>query len=106
MPIKLCLEPRCPNPAHHRGRCPDHTRQRNRSHRQTKAIYHTKRWLILRRHILHHNPICQHCDNTLATQVDHITPIEHGGDPWSPTNCQALCGPCHARKTRGEQHVH
>lgn len=42
-----------------------------------------------------------------ATVVDHITP--HRGDPvlfWSRSNHQALCKPCHDRKTGSEDTPH
>jgi 5-methylcytosine-specific restriction protein A len=38
-----------------------------------------------------------------ATVVDHIKP--HQGDPelfWDSENLQALCAPCHSRKTASE----
>jgi 5-methylcytosine-specific restriction protein A len=100
MPTRLCLHPRCPNPATHRGRCPTHSRARNRDTHQNKSIYNSKRWQILRRHILYHQPLCG-C-GMIATDVDHITPIEQGGDPYNPANLQALCHPCHSRKTSRE----
>ena len=98
MPVRPCTEPRCPQVATQRGRCPDHARRDTHRNRQ---IYNSKRWRILRRHVLHHNPICQHCDRELATHVDHIRPTEQGGDPWSIANLQALCR-CHGRRTKAE----
>ena len=52
--------------------------------------------------MLYDHPICQHCDQELATDVDHMKPIEQGGDPWSLSNLQALSAPCHGRKTKAE----
>jgi 5-methylcytosine-specific restriction enzyme A len=52
--------------------------------------------------VLFDYPICQHCDRELATDVDHIRPIERGGDPWALSNLQALCAPCHGRKMKAE----
>jgi 5-methylcytosine-specific restriction endonuclease McrA len=101
MPTRLCANPSCPNPATYRGRCTIHQTKHNRDTHRNRHIYTSKRWKILRRHILHHTPLCT-CGE-IATDVDHITPIEQGGDPWSPTNLQALCHPCHSRKTKAEQ---
>ena len=107
MPTRLCTAPRCPNPAIYRGYCHTHAEQRNRQthNYQSVLLYKRKRWRILRRHILDQQPICQHCDRTLATEVDHIQPIEHGGQPYDPANLQALCTPCHSAKTQAELHA-
>ncbi len=106
MPVRLCTEPRCPRVATHQGPCPDHARRRtadrNQRRQQSRKIYLSKRWRILRRRVLYDNPICQACDNSLATDVDHITPIERGGDPWFRANLQALCARCHGRQTKAE----
>lgn len=37
-----------------------------------------------------------------ATDVDHITRIEEGGDPWDETNLQGLCHSHHSQKTARE----
>jgi 5-methylcytosine-specific restriction enzyme A len=106
MPVRLCTEPRCPQVATVRGLCPDHTRQRtadrNGRRRESRKVYNSKRWRILRRRVLYDHPICQHCDSVLATEVDHIKPIEQGGDAWALANLQALCARCHGRKTKAE----
>jgi 5-methylcytosine-specific restriction protein A len=102
MPVRLCLEPRCPKPAHYRGRCPTHARTRNHHTHHHRAIYNSKRWQTLRRHILHHQPLCTHC-GAIATDVDHIIPITQGGPIWAKANLQPLCNPCHSHKTRHEQ---
>ena len=39
-----------------------------------------------------------------ASEVDHITPRRAGGLD-EEENLQALCKPCHSRKTRAEQGV-
>lgn len=38
---------------------------------------------------------------TPATDVDHVTPLRRGGTN-DPANLQALCHPCHSRKTCAE----
>lgn len=48
---------------------------------------------------------CQCCKAkgilTLATEVDHILPIFEGGKD-DLGNLQAICGPCHQKKTHAE----
>lgn len=105
MPIRLCLEPRCPNPATYRGRCHHHARS-NELHthdRARKRIYNSRRWKLLRKRVLFEQPLCANGCDAISTDVDHIRAIEDGGDPWARTNLQALCQRCHSRKTRQEQ---
>ena len=35
-------------------------------------------------------------------EVDHIIPLDRGGAALDPGNAQALCVPCHFKKTRAE----
>ena len=102
MPVRLCLEARCPNPQTYRGRCQRHARQRERVTHPNKHIYNSAKWANTRRKQLHDHPLCAECGR-IATDVDHIQPIEHGGDVWSPDNLQSLCRKHHGRKTRTEQ---
>jgi 5-methylcytosine-specific restriction protein A len=53
-------------------------------------------------------PLCEHCRTAkpprvrLATQLDHIKPLEDGGDDFDcddEQNRQGLCDDCHAAKT-------
>ena len=57
-----------------------------------------KRKLILKRD----NGLCIHCLTagraTIATEVDHITPLHKGGT-YDDDNLQSLCHACHATKT-------
>lgn len=59
----------------------------------------------LRRRFLMRNPLCKHCQDagrlTVAQQVDHIVPLHINGED-SDENKQALCIPCHKRKTASE----
>jgi 5-methylcytosine-specific restriction endonuclease McrA len=108
VPTKLCLEPRCPNPARPgKGRCVDHDRQAEaarsaRRRETTNGIFKTKRWALTRGAVLARDPICKACDNALSTQVDHIVPLEDGGDPYRLEGLQGLCDPCHWSKTARE----
>jgi 5-methylcytosine-specific restriction endonuclease McrA len=55
-----------------------------------------------RKLILSAEPLCRHCakqgKTTVATEVDHIKPLESGGD-YSVDNAQPLCHDCHVKKT-------
>jgi 5-methylcytosine-specific restriction endonuclease McrA len=104
VPHRLCLEPRCPEPATWRGRCPVHRTQRNRETRSKNAkVYNTKRWRLLRRRKLFLTPLCECGCDRIATDVHHIKDIEQGGDPWSLDNLESLTHECHARITRARQ---
>jgi 5-methylcytosine-specific restriction endonuclease McrA len=101
-PVRLCLQPGCGEHAHYRGRCPIHSKDENRrQHSSPGRIYGLRRWQMLRRRRLSLNPLCVVCGQ-LATEVDHIQPIEDGGDPWSLDNTQSLCASCHSSKTNAE----
>ena len=103
MPIRVCLEPRCPNPATWRGRCRLHARTNDRSiKRAGYHIYRTAKWRHVRNRHLHQHPLCADC-GTIATDVHHITDLADGGQPYAPHNLQSLCHPCHSRRTRATQ---
>jgi len=66
-----------------------------------------RRWQRYRLLFLQDHPLCSdpsHGDRPVAaTEVDHVEP--HRGDHekfWDPGNHQALCKPCHSRKTARE----
>ena len=101
MPVRLCKDSTCPEPASYRGRCATHARVVNRDTHRNRHIYNSKRWRMLRRSVLFDEPLCP-C-GAIATDVDHIQPIEQGGAPFDRENCQALCKRCHSAKTRNEQ---
>lgn len=60
----------------------------------------------LRRQLFREQPLCQHCllvgRTTLATQRDHIIPLEEGGQD-TKENTQALCQECHDVKSKAER---
>lgn len=97
-------------PCHHTRPCPDHDRpddhdrQRDRARNLDRAtslaVYRSPRWRHLRTKYLAEHPTCNapRCF-ALAEDVDHVTPIEDGGEPWNEQNLQALCHACHSRKT-------
>lgn len=87
-----------------KGKCPLHAAEadaaRNAGRARSLAVYRSARWRRLRARILRERPWCEHpgCREP-ATDVDHITPIEDGGDPWDEDNLQPLCHPHHSEKT-------
>jgi 5-methylcytosine-specific restriction endonuclease McrA len=104
MPIRLCLEASCPEPAVYRGRCATHAKRRNReTTSENKAVYNSNRWKRLRAHYLLHHSICERCDRVLATEVHHKRDISRGGNSWAVANLEALCKPCHSQITRQAQ---
>lgn len=48
--------------------------------------------------------MCVECGDP-SQVVDHIVPINQGGDPWSVDNMQAMCHACHNRKSGKEAHI-
>ena len=70
--------------------------------------YSTQRWQRVRRFKLRQNPLCELCIKVgyiePATTVDHIVPINKGGDPFPGLyRLMSLCASCHNQKTRHEQ---
>ena len=72
------------------------------------ALRHTSRgaWSALRARILTRDcGLCQPCKREgklkLAREVDHLTPVVHGGTD-AEGNLQAICIPCHKAKTLAE----
>lgn len=73
---------------------------------EARSVHNTRRWRSLRAAFLRAHPLCALCSRpTPATEVDHIVAIRDGGAPWSWDNLQALCKPCHSRKTGAGERV-
>ena len=79
----------------------------NRTRRKNQEFYDSKAWRKLSKWFRKKNPLCAHCrDKGIAKEaqlVDHIVPIEQGGEPLSESNLQSLCIPCHNTKTAEER---
>lgn len=105
-PKKPCRFPGCPKLTH-QTYCEQHTKQVNayyNRHQRPKRInkrYHHG-WPKLRQQYLTLHPFCEMCESqgrvTIATEVHHILPLEHGGTN-DLKNLMALCKPCHSRIT-------
>ena len=63
------------------------------------SLMQTAAYQRLRKKILKRNPLCAVCAVSPATEVDHIIPLQFGGDPLDQDNLQGLCSPCHWEKT-------
>ena len=91
--------------------CPEHRQAADDAHRapadEGPRIYDTRRWRRFRKQILSERPVCEDCDEALATQVDHIIRVRVMPQlAFDPVNVQALCHPCHSRKTARETGWH
>lgn len=79
---------------------------RTRRHEPERAFYKSAAWQRTREAFLRAHPLCCACEvmglTVAARAVDHITPIKSGGERLDWRNLQALCIPCHNRKTTGE----
>ena len=71
----------------------------SKHHQQISGSRYRKQRKIL----LEENPICNVCDDEPAIELDHIIPLEQGGDPWDSENLQSICKTCHEVKTAREQ---
>lgn len=81
--------------------------QRYDSQRPAYHSLYNDKWQKYRRAYLAKHPFCVECRKAgiieEATEVDHI--IDHKGNLklfWDKSNHQALCKPCHSKKTRRE----
>ena len=71
--------------------------------RQHPAIVNPRRWRALRRRIVNSDGWrCVQCGKAGRLEVDHVVPIQAGGDWWEPENLQTLCRTCHFAKTARE----
>lgn len=61
-----------------------------------------RRWQHVRRIVLERDGWrCRACGG-YGNEVDHVTPLQHGGDPYDEAGLQCLCRGCHLAKTRRE----
>ncbi len=113
--LRACSRPGCPNLVR-RGRCEDHEKQMQQEYDSQRGSSAQRgygaRWQRLRQIFLNANPLCAdpfclHANNgeiIAAIEVDHIVPKRHGGTDIVK-NLQALCKPCHSRKTAEENNT-
>lgn len=64
---------------------------------------HVRRWARVRQAVLNRDGWrCRECGRAGRLEVDHVVPLDKGGDPWAESNLQCLCRACHIEKTRTE----
>ena len=106
-PLRYCAFPGCGERTT-QGRCEAHRKQhgeqkdRSRKRTEHRWVYNSVAWHRLKQVILSASPICAICQRAWAREVDHIVPMYDGGEQFDAANLQALCKPCHSRKTRRE----
>lgn len=108
-PKSSCTIPGCPNRVERGSRCAIHQTERHtlideRRESSTKRGYDAE-WRKIRATFLAEYPLCVRClaDGLpiVATEVDHIKPLRHGGT-HDYSNLQSLCHRCHSAKTMRE----
>ena len=77
---------------------------KTKHHRYSKRVTATRRWQVLRMAIIERDGFrCKECGARGRLEVDHIKPVRtHPELSFAPANLQALCPPCHTKKTRVE----
>ena len=92
------------------GYCDDHRNEGWQQHQRGQNLHqrgYGSKWDVIRARILKRDRhICQECLRNKkpvpASTVDHIIPKAQGGTD-EDSNLQALCWPCHKRKTATER---
>jgi len=101
-PLRFCRAPGC-SARVRRGYCPVHAEARRQAfhYKYSEVTLYGGAWKRARLAFLGKHPRCK-CGR-LANEVDHVIP--HRGSLelfWDSANWQALCRPCHTRKTARE----
>ena len=88
--------------------CEAHRKELARQYNQTQrdpeivAFYKSEAWQKARKAKLSIDPLCEVClkaqRTVVATVVDHIHEVRHGGDRLDMANLQSLCASCHSKK--------
>lgn len=69
-------------------------------------FYNSRAWRKARKLFLQKNPLCVDCEKeglvVAATVVDHIIPINLGGEKLSESNFQSMCSSHHNAKSARE----
>ena len=85
----------------------DNTPTSHRQGKNNRTFYQSHRWHEYSRQYRKKHPLCVQClkegKTVRSAAVDHILPIEQGGDMWNPANHQALCIKHHSIKTKEER---
>ncbi|MGA2466426.1 MAG: HNH endonuclease [Thermodesulfobacteriota bacterium] len=108
--FKVCKEHSCNNRFTDlkESYCLEHRRVRQQRYDRTERdpeivkFYNSRAWKAARTMQFNLHPLCQLClkVNIIreATTVDHIVPIDMGGEKLDQMNLQSVCASCHASK--------
>jgi len=82
-------------------------RERSRARREaTKGVYKTKMWQRRRMQVFSRDPLCADgrvCGGKAPSmEVDHVIPLDQGGDRYAMSNLRGTCSACHHAKTAQE----
>ncbi len=112
MPLRQCIEPKCPGTTRAGTRCKIHELERRRKRQRgqdarrgkTAARGYGAKWRRTKNAYLEaQGHQCEQCD-ARATAAHHKSPIREGGDS-DDGNLEALCHSCHGRITAAEKRV-
>lgn len=74
--------------------------------KDNSEFYNSWPWRKFSKRYKESHPLCVECEKkdlvVLAKVVDHINPINNGGEKLSEDNVQGLCESCHNRKSANE----
>lgn len=109
-----CRHPGCARLVAKPGRCAEHQSLVHRDYGRARrgfdaevAFYNSTSWRSVRAAVLREQPLCAACAKServvAARVVDHVLPIKRGGARFDVSNLQALCVPCHNRKSARER---
>ena len=91
-----------------RGKWLPKRKQHGRRKERNYTFYNSQLWRNFRKHFIQNNPLCIECEKIgvikAANVVDHITPINEGGNKLDVTNLQSLCHSHHNKKSGREAH--
>lgn len=68
-----------------------------------QGFYNSTQWRNTRRIHITKNPVCEVCEQP-GNPVDHIVPVDQGGERLRNENLMTLCDSCHNRKSGMEGH--
>lgn len=106
-PLKFCCSKGCKEKhSNSNGFCEAHKpkRKSERIKKESSKLYNDRRWKKYSERFRRASQVCALFDSCggIAQCVDHIIPVEDGGDFWDTANHQPLCNSCHARKSARE----
>ena len=84
----------------------EYNREYNKKRPERHEFYFSTAWRKLRAYKRSLNPLCEECLKegriTKGELVDHIIPIDKGGELLNLDNLQTLCKACHYKKHKAE----